>query len=215
VLAALGLVLAGCGGSSSSAPAPSTTVGTTASSTTPSPTGGQVSQSVRSAVTAYVSCLRDQGFTIPTPSFSSGARGLFGVLRQEGTKLRTNPKFVKAETKCRPLIAAATPQITPAQRQRFQQERLKFAQCMKKNGVTVPTPTFTPGRGATGFRGPTGFRGATGFRGPTGRRGFGGGFLGGLNRNDPKVKKALQACQALLPSFGGFGGGSGAGAAAS
>jgi hypothetical protein len=60
-----------------------------------------------------------------------------------------------------------------------------FRSCMSGHGVMIPTAaaSATPTSSSTG----------------TGRRG---GVLGGLNRNDPKVKAALAVCQKLLPSRG-------------
>ena len=65
---------------------------------------------------------------------------------------RGNAKFAKAETKCRPLIASATPQVSAAQRAQLQQEFAKFTTCMKLQGVTVRTPRFG-GFGPSGRRG--------------------------------------------------------------
>jgi len=57
-----------------------------------------------------------------------------------------------------------------------------FAQCMQQHGVAIPTPSATPGAGGRGF----------------------GRFFSGINRNDPKVLSAFQACRAQIgPGFGG------------
>jgi hypothetical protein len=62
--------------------------------------------------------------------------------------------------------------------QEFQDAALKFAQCMRKNGVNMPDPNFSSGNGA-GAGGP-------------------GGFFRNINRNDPNTQKALQACQSII-----------------
>ncbi len=194
-LATIALTVAltsGCGGSSGSAQVaqlattPSTT--TEPGGTTPTAT----TQDFQSAVLAYTGCLRSHGFQIADPDFSGGAgsgRGLFGQLRAD----RNNPKFKKADAQCRSLLAASRPQISTARRQQFQDAALKFAQCMRKNGVDVPDPNFSQGGGAGG-----------------------GGLFGGsgLNRNDPKVQKATQVCRKVFTNaglgggrFGGGGGG--------
>jgi len=110
-----------------------------------------------------------------------------------------NPRsqsFRTALTACRKLVP--TINFTPQQQTQFRDAALKFAKCMRKHGVDVPDPTFTQGAGPGG--------GAPAAGGGTGG-GTGGGIFGrNLNRNDPKVKAALTACQstfANLPS-GGF-----------
>jgi hypothetical protein len=57
-----------------------------------------------------------------------------------------------------------------------------FAQCMQQHGVAIPTPSATPGAGGRGL----------------------GRLFSGINRNDPKVISAFQACRAQIgPGFGG------------
>lgn len=97
---------------------------------------------------------------------------------------------------CKKYQSAAFGNITPQQRQEFQDAFVKFSACMRQNGVNIPTPNFNGG-GAGGGAG-----------GGTQRRGGG---LGGINRNDPKVKAALQKCQSSLPNGGRFGGPGGGG----
>jgi hypothetical protein len=70
--------------------------------------------------------------------------------------------------------------------QEFQDAALKFAQCMRKNGVNMPDPNFNSGNGA-GTGGP-------------------GGFFRNINRNDPATQKALQACQSIMSGFRRGGG---------
>jgi hypothetical protein len=87
---------------------------------------------------------------------------------------------------CRQYLAKAFPQfnLTPAQRAQFQQQLVKFAECMRSHGVNVPDPTFN-GNGLFGFR--------QAFR--------------SIDRNSPAFQSALKACQSLRPRFGRGAGG--------
>ena len=61
--------------------------------------------------------------------------------------------------------------------QEFQDAALKFAQCMRKNGVNMPDPNFSSSSGGVGP---------------------GGGFFRSINRNDPNVQKAIQVCRPIM-----------------
>lgn len=89
---------------------------------------------------------------------------------------------------CKKLREAAVGEISAADRQEFQDAFAKFAQCMRDHGVEVPD---------IGAGGPP-------------RAG-----LRGLDRDDPKVQAAREACQSTLPRRGAGGrGGLGGGAPA-
>jgi hypothetical protein len=136
-------------------------------------------------------CLRDNGVNIPAPGQGQGGAGRVlgnAADRQKVQKAMQGP--------CKKYQSAAFGNITPQQRQEFQDAFVKFSACMRQNGVNIPTPNFNGG-GAGGGAG-----------GGTQRRGGG---LGGINRNDPKVKAALQKCQSSLPNGGRFGGPGGGG----
>jgi hypothetical protein len=70
--------------------------------------------------------------------------------------------------------------------QEFQDAALKFAQCMRKNGVNMPDPNFSSGSG--------------------GGVGPGGGFFRSINRNDPNVQKAIQVCRPIMAAVRPGGG---------
>jgi hypothetical protein len=74
----------------------------------------------------------------------------------------------------------------------------KFQQCLKDNGVTRPNRPGG-GQGGNGYGAPPGAGGAPG----------GGPGAGGPGGNDPKFRKALQACAKYRPdgALGGRGGG--------
>ena len=178
-LATIALTVAltsGCGGSSGSAQVaqlattPSTTTepgGTTPTATTP---GLPVCGSRVHGLSA------SNGFQIADPTLLGGAgrqRTCSGQLRAD----RNNPKFKKARRQV-PFDARRHPgrSSVPRSRSSSRMTALKFAQCMRKNGVDVPDPDFSQGGGA------------------------GGGLFGGsgMTRNDPKVQKATQTCQKVF-----------------
>ncbi len=193
--AALAVIAAGCGGSKSSSGVASLGPGTVAASTQPANTT-LTRQDFQTAVLAYAKCLRSEGFDVPDPNFSQGGGGGGGLFLGSGIN-RNDPKFQKAQEKCRPILAAVRPQFNPADRQKFQDAALKFAQCMRKNGVDVPDPDFS------------------GSGGPGGGPGRGGLFGGGnIDPSDPKVQAAMQTCRSVftdagLGGPGGRGGGFG------
>jgi hypothetical protein len=143
-------------------------------------------QDFQTALLAYVKCLRGEGFKIADPTFNGGGPaggGGGGFFGSSGIN-RNDPKFRKAQTKCRPILAAVRPQFSPTDRQKFQDAALKFAQCMRKNGVNVPDPNFSGGGGGPGAGG--------------------GGLFGGstIDRNDPKVQAAMQTCRSVFTAAG-------------
>jgi hypothetical protein len=155
------LVAAGCGGSSSAS------------------SGSATTTSQDAARIKYTQCLRDNGVNVPDNPGQGGPGGRFGNVDQATLQ--------KAQAACRKYQQAVVANITPAQRQAFQDAFAKFSSCMRQHGVNLPART--PGQGP-----PAG--GAQ------------------INRNDPKVQAAQKACQSKLPQggpgggrFGGGGGG--------
>ena len=164
--------IAACGSSSSSNSSNS-------SSSSASATGSQFQARVNLA-----KCARAHGINVPDPSPGGGpGEGIGRVLRQY-----SESQINTALQACRQYLAKAFPQfnLTPAQRAQFQQQLVKFAQCMRSHGVNVPDPTFN-GNGAFGFRQ----------------------AFGSIDRNSPAFQSALKACQSLRPRLGRGGPGPG------
>jgi hypothetical protein len=167
---ALAATVAACGSSSSS-------------NSSASATGSQFQARVNLA-----KCARAHGINVPDPSPGGGpGEGIGRVLRQY-----SQSQINTALQACRPYLAKAFPQFnqSPAQRAQFQQQLVKFAECMRSHGVNVPDPTSN-GNGAFGFR--------QAFR--------------SIDRNSPAFQSALKACQSLRPRFGRGAGGPGGGGA--
>ena len=171
--AVLAVVLAGslaaCGGSSSpqvaslgSAPA-----GASGNPASPAPSG---SLDREAAARGFSSCMRENGVTsFPDPTVDSNGNVQMGLGPNSGIN-RDDPTVRKAFTACRPLLEALRPQFTPAERQKFQDALLKYAQCMRTNGYQMADPDFS---------------------------GDGGGLraLAQINRQDPIFQKADAVCR--------------------
>lgn len=158
-LAVLGLAVAGCGGSSNS------------SSSAPAASGGGSSDSTK--LVRYAQCMRQNG----VPSFPDPVNGQLQLRVTKGGPLDpSSPQFQAAQKACKSLEPPGL-QTGSAQSNQQQSQALKFASCMRENGV----PNFPdPQNGA---------------------------FLvgGGIDPNSPQFKSAMQACRKLLP--GGVAGG--------
>ncbi len=99
-------------------------------------------------------------------------------VRVDATKDRT------AMQKCRKYQQEAFGSITPEQRQEFEDAATKFAACMRQHGVDLPDPVMGGGPGIR--RGPA----------TAGKR---------IDRESPKTRAAMQACEAKLPKGPGGG----------
>jgi hypothetical protein len=154
------LLIAGCG-QATSATAPS------------SPS------SARSSMTAYLTCLRQHGVSVPTapPTVRPTARPTGGFGAGSAT-------MQKARQACASLRPAGGFGFGG----RFTAAFQAFRTCMASHGVTIPAtrPTAPPSPPASS---------------PTNGAPRAGRFLNGLNPNNPKVAAALKACQSKLPTF--------------
>ncbi len=160
------------------------------SSSTSSTNAASTSSQTYQARLDLAKCFRAHGINVPDPSSSGGAAGGGGGIFRS---LQNYPQaqLDAARQACQQYLGKAFPRLnlTPAQRAQFEQQLVKFAQCMRSHGVNVPDPTFNSG-GGFGFR--------QAFR--------------SVDRNSPAFQAASKACAALRPRFGrgGVGGAGGA-----
>jgi hypothetical protein len=161
-LAALGVAVAGCGGSSDS-------------SGSASGSGGGGSDSTK--LVQYAQCMRKNG----VPGFPDPVNGQLNLQVTPGGALDpSSPQWKAAQQACKSL---EPPGLQPgsAQSNQQQSQALKFASCMRKNGVpNFPDPQTQ-----------------------------GGGFIvgEGVDNNSPQYKAALAACRKLQPGGATTGGG--------
>ncbi|HWF52123.1 MAG TPA: hypothetical protein VG294_15895 [Solirubrobacteraceae bacterium] len=175
----LALGLSACGSSGSSAAAsPAASAGTSTSS----------ANSRYQARLKAAQCLRAHGLNVPDPSANGGAPGGVGGGGGAGggglRQLLTTPAGKTASAACKTEISKAFgfANITPAQRQQFQQAAVKFAQCMRAHNVNIPDPTSNGAGGFGIFR-----------------------SIPSSERNSPAFKTAFSACSSTLPARPGGG----------
>lgn len=167
---ALAIGISACGSSSSNATAAS---GASASTS---------SASARyQARLNLAKCLRSHGLNVPDPSPNGGIVGGGGGLFRS---LRDQPNFQSAIQACAKFRRGAFGfgTLTPAQRAQFQQDLVKFAECMRAHNINIPDPTTSAGGGFGIFR-----------------------QISPSERDSPGFQSALQACSSNLPFRRGGG----------
>lgn len=178
--AALVIGVSGCGSASST------------SSSSVASAGGGPGGSTYQARLSLAKCMRSHGVNVPDPSANGGPAGGGGAGGGGFRALRSNPNFQSAIQACAKYRSKAfgLANITPAQRAQFQQELVKFAQCMRSHGIDIPDPSTSGGGGFGIFR-----------------------QIPSSERSSPAFQTALKSCSSTLPRFGrggGAGGGPGA-----
>lgn len=209
---ALVLVLAACGGGNKSAAGVASLNGAAAAKGVTTTTLSKADQ--EQALLKYVQCLRGQGLDVPDPTVDANGNltlrpqggfrggGADGATGGTGATSGTPPStidrtaFQKARDACGQPPQGAFGGFNRQNSQEFQDAALKFAKCMRSKGIDVPDPDFS-GTDAPGAGGAN----------ANGRRGL----FGSLDRNDPKVQQAFDACRSNLPQRPGGGGPGGAG----
>lgn len=177
---AAALVLAACGSSANTSTSGALSASTSGSS------------SFYQARLNFAKCMRAHGVNIPDPSANGGPPAGGGGGGGGFGSLRSNPNFQSASQACAKYRSKAFgfANITPAERAQFQQDQVKFAECMRSHSVNIPDPSSS-GTGGGGF-------GAI-FRDIT-----------PAERQSPAFQTAFKDCSATLP-FRRGGGPGGAG----
>ena len=137
--------------------------------------------SAQDAALAFAQCLRDNGLpNIADPTVGTDGRiDMRSIFESSGVN-RQSPEFQNAISKCRDKLPEGGPGGNRADRQKFQDPMVNYAQCLRDEGLTVNDPdlsTFGPGgRGGPGGPGAAGAApGATGTTGSSGATGASGG----------------------------------------
>ena len=104
--------------------------------------GGSSKADFREAALKHARCMREHGLDVPDPKFGPGG-GVQMEMRGEGVdKL----KMKRAQEACRKYLEAVRPpELSPEQEQKFREEALRHARCMREHGVDMPDPTFGEG----------------------------------------------------------------------
>jgi hypothetical protein len=193
MLASVALLVAGCGGGSSSPGVAHLSSGTSGGS--PSSGGGssspESSASAQQKMVAYSQCMRTHG----VPEFPEPTEGKLLVHRSDhnGHVTGINPEsaqFQAAEKACEKLAPNGGKAPSAAEQAKMQESALNFSKCMRSHGVpNFPDPEFRhSGGGGLGIR--IGGKGS------------------GIDPNSPQFEAAQKACRSLMPGpKGGPGGG--------
>jgi hypothetical protein len=188
VLAGAVLLVAGCGGSSSS-PGVAHLGSNTSSSADPGSGGGssspesESSASAQQKVIAFSHCMRTHG--VPEFPEPSEGRVLFRSSNRNGHVTGINPQsaqFQAASKACAKLSPKGGKPPSPAEQAKLQEKALQFSQCMRTHGVpSFPDPEFSSSGGGGIHIG---------------------GRKGGPSRIDPsspEFRAAQKACQSIMP----------------
>jgi hypothetical protein len=181
VLAALGVLVAGCGSGSPGAQVAQvqTTATTTTTSTPPSS---------KASPAAYSACMRKNGVpTFPDPD----SQGRLTLRAGPGTGINPeSAQFKRAEQACRKLQPGGGRAPSAQEQRKALQTMLKFSACMRSHGVPkFPDPKIASGGGS----------------------GLSIGRSSGIDPNSPQFQAAQRACQKLMPGAGPGTAGPGAG----
>lgn len=205
-IAALTLIVAGCGGGgapsgvatiagSTTTPAQSS-AGPGSSSSGPSTSGssggsGEATGIVMDVGTGatgeqFTACMRKGGVpNFPDPN----GQGLIQIKSGSGID-QSSPKFQAALTQCQKLLPNGG-RPTQQQQQQFERKALAFSACMRAHGVKdFPDPSFAGGKSTFGSKGGPG---------------------SDLNPNSPLFQRAQKTCQGNLPGTVNISGPSSAG----
>jgi hypothetical protein len=178
LLAAAGLLLTGCGSGSSGTNQVSSLAGSS-SAAKPSPTA---SGNVEKELLAYTECLRGQGLDVPDPSVDADGKITFarpagGATPGAGGGI-DRTKLDAAQKVCGPVPAGVTSALTGGDQTAIQDAALKFAQCMRGQGIDMADPDFSKSTNP-------------------------GDMFQGLDQNDPKVQAAMTVCQKAFTGIAG------------
>jgi hypothetical protein len=190
VLATAAVLIAGCGGGSSSSPgvahlASSTSSGADPASGASSP-GSESSASTQQKMVAYSRCMRSHG----VPEFPEPTEGhlLIHSSDHNGHVTGVNPqssRFQAAQKVCGKLLPeGGVP--SPAQQAKAQEGALKFSQCMRTHGVpNFPDPIVSGGGVRLKLKA---------------------GGANGIDPESPRFMAAQKTCQSIAPGLGVKGG---------
>jgi hypothetical protein len=190
-IAAVALLLAGCGGSSSNGGVAHLGSSTDPSSTsTATASGSENPADNQKAMVSYARCMRSHG----VPGFPEPTEGHVAIRSQSHnggsstSNAGINPEsatFQTADKTCRKLLPnGGTP--SPQQQAKAAEGALAFSRCMRSHGVpNFPSPQISGGRISLKIGGPS----------------------SGIDPQSPQFQKAQKACQSDFGPPGGKGGG--------
>ena len=186
LVAALGLLLAACGGGDGTQGIASLQEGTTAGDDSSTTTAAAVDP--EQAVLDFAACMREHGVDMPDPEINSAGGGIgFGFTIQgeasdQGPGAAQMQQMQEANEACQHFLEGVVQEFERPDMTEMQDQMLAFSQCMRDHGIDYPDPVFSEDGGVT-LIGPD--EGA-----------------GGFDPTDPDFQAAQEACSEI---FGGSG----------
>jgi hypothetical protein len=172
VLAAAALSLTACGDGSDDSQ-----VATLDNGSATSAPSAAASGDLEKKLADYVECLRKQGMDMPDPTVDANGQVSFGAPVKG--KSFDRDKLAEAQKVCGDLPEGLTTGLENVDQSELQDAALKFAQCMRGEGVDMADPDMSQlGNGA------------------------GSGPFADLDRDDPKVAAAIEVCQKVFADAG-------------
>jgi hypothetical protein len=164
-------------------------------------------EDIEEALLDWAACMREQGVDIPDPTVDSDGRIMIGGPRpgeDDASDSSSEPPdreaMDAAREKCGdpPRPAGA---FNEEDREKFQESALKFAQCMRDEGITdFPDPDFSQQGPGVVMRGRDSDSGSDDASDAGGR--VTGGPFGDIDVDDPEVQAAMDACREKLGDEG-------------
>jgi hypothetical protein len=148
------------------------------STSSPSASASGTAKDSEAELLKYVECLRGQGLDVPDPTVD--AEGNLTIGGGNGGPPNIDPDKLEAAQKvCGDVPAGALGGGTDLNSAEFQDAAVKFAACMRNEGIDMPDPDFSKGsvQGMTGL-------------------------FKNVDRNDPKVEAATQKCRSVFADAG-------------
>ncbi len=124
----------------------------------------------------FEQCLRDNGINVQSEPASGGSSGGATRVRMKAGK-GSPAKFERIQEDCREKSGFKPEPPSEAEQAEFRDAALKFARCMRANGINMPDPQVGPGGGGIIMR--------------AGR--------GGVNPESPRFRQAERECQKFMP----------------
>ena len=97
----------------------------------------------REAALKFAKCMREHGVDMPDPKPGEGGRIELGG---PGMGPEDQPKMEAAQKACQNILESVRPpEMSAEQEQKFKNQALKFARCMREHGINMPDPQFEGG----------------------------------------------------------------------
>ena len=130
------------------------------------------------AMLAFAQCMRAHGVDMPDPGANGNVTiGGAGNPVDEAT-------MEAAQNACKSKLPKGAHQPSAAEQKQFQDQAIKYAQCMRQHGIDMPDPTFSSSGGGALVRQSLG---------------------NGVDPTSSEFQAAQKACQSLLPGRPGSG----------